>query len=101
MVAEHILLQVIDALYSQLLWEEYGKTPNFCAEIFDNLRCLCFQVGEVVLLLPTVSSLLMNKIGTQQWCLSLTNEPKGNETENVLFVSAIDPRMHERFISAE
>jgi len=98
-LANHILLQVIDALYSQLLWEEYGKTPTFNNQVFDQLRCLCVRIGAVVPLLSTVCDLLAQKFGRLMWHKSVTIEQKENELEKVLFVSAIDPEMHKQFIS--
>lgn len=98
-LAHHVLFQVLDALCSQLLWEEYGATPTFDARTFDGLRALCVQIGKVVPLLPTVCSLLL-KMGSLKWHASLTNGEKENDPAKAYYVSAIDPLMHKRFISS-
>jgi len=100
LLAKHILIQILDVFYSQLLWEEYGQTPSFHNRIFDQLRLLCIRIGRIVPLLPTVCGLLMSKFTKARWYKSLTIEHKENELEKVLFVSAVDPLMHKRFIAA-
>ena len=100
LLAKHILIQILDVFYSQLLWEEYGQTPSFHNRIFDQLRLLCTRIGRIVPLLPTVCGLLMSKFTKARWYKSLTIEHKENELEKVLFVSAVDPLMHKRFLSA-
>ena len=95
----NILLQVIDALYSQLLWEEYGATPIFNARAFGKLSALCVRIGKVVPLLPAVCTLL-KKLGPPRWHASLTNKHKENDLVKGYYVSAIDPLMHKRFLSS-
>jgi hypothetical protein len=99
-LAKHMLLQVIDVLYSQLLWEEYGQTPSLDSRVLDELRSLCVSIGSFVPLLPSVCGLLTNIISEPRWHLSLSHEHKENEPEMVLFVTAIDPEMHRRFITS-
>lgn len=99
-LAKHMLLQVIDVLYSQLLWEEYGQTATFDNQVFDQLRSLCRRIESIVPLFPTVCDLLSLKFGKLSWHKSLTIEQKENELENMLFVSAIDPEMHMKFIQS-
>jgi hypothetical protein len=41
---------------------------------------------------------LLTKFGKPRWRLSLNREHKENEPETVLFVTAIDPEMHHKFI---
>ncbi|KAL3791298.1 hypothetical protein ACHAW5_006330 [Stephanodiscus triporus] len=96
-LAKHLLLQVVDVLYSQLLWEEYGQTPLLKSHVFDELRSLCVHIGSIIPLLPSVCGLLTT-FGEPRWHLSLNHECKENAPETVLFVSAIDPEMHKRFI---
>lgn len=96
-LAKHLLLQVVDVLYSQLLWEEYGQTPLLKSHVFDELRSLCVHIGSIIPLLPSVCGLLTT-LGEPRWHLSLNHECKENAPETVLFVSAIDPEMHKRFI---
>ena len=100
LLAKHILIQILDVFHSQLLWEEYGQTPTFHNGVFDQLRLLCTRIGRIVPLLPTVCGLLMSKFTKATWYKSLTIEHKENELEKVLFVSAVDPLMHKRFLSA-
>jgi len=96
-LAKHLLLQVIDVLYSQLLWEEWGQTPILSVGAFDELRSLCISIGSVVPLLPIVCGLI-TKLGKQRWYISLSYDRKENEPGVTPFVSAIDPSMHVRFI---
>ena len=96
-LAKNLLLQVIDLLYSQLLWEEWGQTPILSVGAFDELRSLCISIGSVVPLLPIVCGLI-TKLGKQRWYISLSYDRKENEPGVTPFVSAIDPSMHVRFI---
>ena len=98
-MAGYILLQIVDVLYSQLLWEEYGQTPPFHNSVFDQLRVLCVRIGAVVPLLPLVCDILISKLSKPKWHKSLTVEQKENELAKVLFVSALDPEMHKRFLT--
>ena len=98
-LAKLLLLQVIDVLYSQLLWEEYGQTPSFDSRVFDELRSLCVSIGSFAPLLPSVCGLL-TKIGEPRWHPSLNHERKENEPATALLVTAIDPEMHRRFITS-
>ncbi|KAL7550960.1 hypothetical protein ACHAWF_014162, partial [Thalassiosira exigua] len=97
-LADLVVLQVIDVLYSQLLWEEYGKTPTFDDRVFGSLRTLCGQIGEISPLLPRACGLLMNRFGNLAWHQSLANQQKENELDKVFFVSAIDPKSHQDFV---
>ena len=100
--AYHVLLQVVDALYSQLLWEEYGLTPSFRDIVFENLKSLCAAVNRVLPLIPAVCELLTSKrigLGPLQWRLSRMTERKENDPGSILFVSTIDPALHVNFIS--
>jgi hypothetical protein len=99
-VANHILLQIVDALYSQLSREEYGQAQTFNSRVYDELRSLCIRIGYVVPLLPTVCELLTRKLGRPRWRLSLINDQKENEPEKALFVSAIDPCVHKGFMAS-
>ena len=94
---KHLLLQVVDVLYSQLLWEEYGQTPSLESSVFDELRLLWVHIGSIIPLLPSVCGLLTT-LGEPRWRISLNHECKENAPEKVLFVSAIDPEMHKRLI---
>jgi hypothetical protein len=98
-LAKLLLLQVIDVLYSQLLWEEYGQTPSLDSRVFDEVRSLCISIGSFVPLLPCVCGLL-TKFGEPRWHPSLNHERKENEPETVLFVTAIDPEMHRRYLTS-
>ena len=98
-LAKLLLLQVIDVLYSQLLWEEYGQTPSLDSRVFDEVRSLCISIGSFVPLLPCVCGLL-TKFGEPRWHPSLNHERKENEPETVLFVTAIDPEMHRRYMTS-
>jgi hypothetical protein len=98
-LAKLLLLQVIDVLYSQLLWEEYGQTPSLDSRVFDELRSLCISIGSFVPLLPSVCGLLA-KFGEPRWYPSFNHERKENETETVMFVTAIDPEMHRRYMTS-
>ena len=97
-LASHILIQVIDALYSQLLWEEYGLAQTFQGRLFDQLRSLCICIGVVIPLFPTVCDLIVNKFTKPTWQISLTIEQKETKLESVL-LSAVHPEMHQRFIT--
>ncbi len=99
-VANHILLQIVDALYSQLSCEEYGQAQTFNSRVYDELRSLCIRIGYVVPLLPTVCELLTRKLGRPRWHLSLIHDQKENEPEKALFVSAIDPFVHKGFMTS-
>jgi hypothetical protein len=96
-LVSHTLLQVIDALYSQLLWEEYGATPAFDARAFGKLRVLCVRIGKVVPLLSAVCA-QMKKLDIPRWHASLTSGQKENELVKEFYLSAIDPLMHKRFL---
>ena len=98
-MASYILLQIVDVLYSQLLWEEYGQTPPFHDSVFDQIRVLCIRISAVVPLLPSVCDILISKLSKPKWHKSLTIEQKENELAKVLFVSALDPEMHKRFLT--
>jgi len=101
--ANHILLQVVDALYSQLLWEEYGMpSPSFRDIVFEYLKSLCAAVDRVLPLLPAVYEIMTSKrtgLGPLRWRLSRMTERKENDPGSILFVSAIDPALHVKFIS--
>lgn len=97
-LANNLLFQVIDVLYSQLLWEEWGHTPILSVGAFDDLRSLCISIGSVVPLLPIVCGLI-TKLGTQRWYISSSNDRKENESASLPFVSAFDPSMHVSFIT--
>ena len=101
--ANHILLQVVDALYSQLLWEEYGlPSPSFRDIVFEYLKSLCAAVNRVLPLIPAVYELLTSKkigLGPLHWRLSRMTERKENDPESILFVSAVDPALHVNYIS--
>ena len=90
-LASLLLIQVIDALYSQLLWEEYGLTQTFHVRLFDQLRSLCIRIGVVIPLFPTVCDLIVNRFTKPTWQISLSIEK-----ENKPF---FHPEMHIRFIT--
>lgn len=96
-LARHILAQVIDVLYSQIMGKAYGDVPHLTVQLFRRIRSLCQQIGAVVTLLPEVAN-LMAKIPGQVWHLSLVYDQKENPCENSIFVSMLDPKVHERFI---
>jgi len=98
-LANHVLLQVMDALYSQLLWDEYGATQTFDAEAFDHFCSLCVRIGAVVPLLPTTCN-LVTKMGCLKWHASLTNQQREAELVTIYHVAGIDPMMHRQFISS-
>jgi hypothetical protein len=98
-LAKLLLLQVVDVLYSQLLWEEYGHTSSFNSRVFDELRSLCVCIGSIVPVLSNVCSIL-TMLDEPRWQLSLNHERKENEPETLLFVTTVDPEMHKRFITS-
>ena len=96
-LARHILAQVIDVLYSQIMSKAYGDAPRLTVQLFRRIRSLCQQIGTVVSLLPEVAN-LMGRMPGQVWHLSLVYDQKENPCENSIFVSMLDPKEHERFI---
>jgi hypothetical protein len=96
-LAQHILAQVIDVLYSQIMGKAYGDAPRLTVQLFRRIRSLCQQIGTAVSLLPEVAN-LMGRMPGQVWHLSLVYDQKENPCENSIFVSMLDPKVHERFI---
>jgi hypothetical protein len=98
-LANHLLLQIVDAIYSQLSWEEYGQPLAFNSQLFEELSLLCIRIGYVVPLLSSVCELLTRKLGMPRWRVSLINDQKENVPKKTLFVSAIDPCIHKRLMT--
>jgi hypothetical protein len=96
-LARHILLQIVDVLYSQLLGEGYGDAPRLTAQMFSRIRLLSRQIGAVVPLLPELPDLFKVLPG-QLWYSSLIYDHKENTFEKSMYVSMLDPKIHERFI---
>ncbi len=92
-LSDHILLMMIDVLYSQILWEEWG-----CArrdpEVISCLSSLRDGISAVVPLLSKVPFLLTQKVGHPRWYRS-------NYSSTVrYYVSAVVPESHRQFISS-
>eukprot|EP00986_Skeletonema_menzelii_P008266 scaffold3436_cov156-Skeletonema_menzelii.AAC.13 len=96
--ARHVLLQIIDVLFSQLMGDGYGDAPRLTDQLFGRMRSLCRQIGRVVPILPELPNLLRNLPG-QLWYKSLIYDQKENTIEKALHVSMLDPKVHhERFM---
>ena len=93
-LANHIIIQMIDGLYSQLLWREWGATNQFSREIFESLSELRDHISLVVPLLKTVSDCLLNKFSAQYWHSTKMAEEKENDRSKLYFVSALNPNDH-------
>lgn len=97
-LASQILLEMIDCLYSQLLWPEWGATPQFDAQAFKCFDKLRDRIGMVVPLLPIVADLLRSKFGPQCWYRSKVTERQVHDLSDLYFVSAINPDDHIQFV---
>ena len=91
-LADHVLIMMIDVLYSQLLNDSWGRSQPISRKAFDCLCSLRNSVESVIPLIPKVPSLLI-KIGRQNWHPSRIDK-------KVYFVSAIDPKIHVHFLSS-
>eukprot|EP00804_Cyclotella_cryptica_P012098 CCRYP_009812-RA/>CCRYP_009812-RA protein AED:0.01 eAED:0.01 QI:43/1/1/1/0.75/0.8/5/982/2365 len=98
-LASHILLQMIDCFYSQLLWPEWGASPRFDSQVFTSLDKLRDRIGMVVPLLPLVADLLRSKFESQCWHRSKVANQKEHDTSELYFVSAINPDGHIQFLT--
>ena len=95
--ARHIILQIIDVLYSQLLGHGYGDAPRLSEQMFGRMRLLSRQIGRIIPILPELPNLFRNLPG-QLWHSSLIYEQNQSSCENAVYVSMLDPRKHhERF----
>ena len=90
-LARHILLQIVDVLYSQLMGDGYGDAPRLTDHFFSRMRSLCRQIGKVVPILPELP-ILISLMSGQRWYLSLINDQE-------IYVSMLDPKNHKRFIT--
>jgi hypothetical protein len=98
-LAGHIVIQMIDCFYSQLLWQEYGATSRFDGQVFKCLDQLRDNISLVVPLLPMATDLLRSKFGCQSWHRSKMADQKENDLAASYFVSSINPDDHVRFLS--
>jgi hypothetical protein len=96
-LARHVILQIIDVLYSQLVGDGYGDAPRLTDQLFRRMRSLCRQMGKVVPILPELPNLFRN-LPVQLWRSSLIYDEKEYTCEKSIYVSMLDPRIHERFI---
>jgi len=96
-LARHIILQIIDVLYSQLMGDGYGDAPRLTDQLFRRMRSLCSQIGRVVPILPELPNLFKN-LPVQLWYSSLICDQKENTCEKTIYVSMLDPKIHQRLI---
>lgn len=100
-LAHHIILQLIDLMYSQFLWEEWGETPRLDKRANASLCRLRNCIGGVIPdLALTVSELLRTKVGCQSWYRSKVNEQNKTDFSEMYFVSSINPETHVQFIAS-
>lgn len=94
----HVLIQIIDVLFSQLMGNGYGDAPRLTDHFFRRMRSLCRQIGRVLPILPELPLLFRNLPG-QLWYESLIYGQKENAIEKAWHVSMLDPKVHhERFM---
>jgi hypothetical protein len=98
-IASHVLLQIIDCLYSQILWREWGGVPQFNANVFECFDQLRNQIGLVVPLVKLVPDLLRTKFSSQCWHRSQLTDEKENDRSMLYFVSSINPNEHIQFLT--
>lgn len=96
-LAKHIILQMIDCLYSQLLWREWGATPRFNDYVLDCMAQLRNQIGLSFDILKLTGELLRSNFVAQSWHRSKLTDEK--ENDRLYFVSSISPDDHVQFMS--
>lgn len=98
-LASHIILQMIDCLYSQLLWRDWGKTPRFNDNVFECMALLRDQIDVSFPIFEFASDLLRSKFVAQSWHRSKLTDEKENDTSRLYFVSSITPDDHVQLMS--
>ena len=97
-LVNHILHQMIDCLYSQLLWQEWGAIERFNEQIINCFAELRDDIGAVSPLPKLVADIIRVKFGPQNWHRSKMTDEKENDRSKMYFVSAINPDDHAQFL---
>ena len=98
-LTSHIMLQVIDSLYSQLLWREWGASPKFHGNTMKYFAQLRDEIAFFIPPVKLVIDLVRFKFEPQTWHRSKLMEEKSNSKSKLYFVSAVDIDDHVGFLT--